>query len=1055
MRNPSFHDNNRLAIGQGLSQEDALQLILDSFEDTLLLLDKNLHIVLASDRTRQKIRELYGFTIGPNTSILELATPKELPLVTDVCARVLQGAVETTESQIVIDGAVNYIKHYFQPIKDAAENVTGLVVRSKNITDKKKAEIEQLEAKEQLALSEQQYRTLFYNNPLPCWIYHSRTLKFLEVNEAAVRHYGYSRDEFLNLSIFDIQVEDNMADFLQLFTGKVVQKTFSLTNWRHKIKDGRSIFIDLKSNAINYQGAEARLVVVQDVTPRVVIETELRKSNERFRLAAIASSEALWEWDMLTEEAYISSTYTDILGWKAEEFRKYDTWEDYIHPDDKNQTLESYYRAIQDNTVDRWEKEYRYLKADGTYAVVHDKAVILRNIHGRALKVVGALRNITNEKQIEEEIRRTNERYKHVILATHDMIWDWDLATNEMLWSDSFFEKFGWPAHKGPVLSFDHCTDHLYPDDRERVVQGLHAVINDPKQTNWQDSFRYQRANGSYAYVTDRGYVIRDSEGKAIRMIGAMKDITESKRSEDLLSLERTIFELSANPEHEIQKVVETFLNGIEEIYPEAITSVFLLSEDHVIESVIAPRFPASLTAAIKGSPIGPDEGCSGAAMYFKKTFISADTSNDPLYQKYKDQVARFRLSACWSFPIIHASGRVMGSFSVYYNTPQAPSPEELTIFERFRNILRIVMENRWSLQQIKTDNERFDIVMKATHDLIWDWDLSTNTVYRDPAGVKSIYGMESNSEIYHMDRWLTYIHPEDQGKVKKIIDGIRHSSKPEKVETEYRFKRVNGTYAHIYDRGIIIRDESGQAVRVIGAAQDISERKRLERELLNTELEHQKAINLATIETQEQERMEIGKELHDNVNQLLTTTKLYLDLAFSSPDLKDELILKSNKNILNVINEIRQLSRSLMNPSIGDLGLMDSVRDLIENINLTRKLNVSLSTDEKLEDLLDKNQKLTVFRIIQEALNNAIKHAKATGVSIRMAQNTGAAEVIIEDNGIGFNVQTVRRGAGLKNIQNRIYLINGSHTIESTLNKGSRIMISFPIMQTNTLHPQ
>ena len=167
-----------------------------------------------------------------------------------------------------------------------------------------------------------------------------------------------------------------------------------------------------------------------------------------------------------------------------------------------------------------------------------------------------------------------------------------------------------------------------------------------------------------------------------------------------------------------------------------------------------------------------------------------------------------------------------------------------------------------------------------------------------------------------------------------------------------------------------------------------------------------------------------------------------------------DELIQKSTKNIINVINEIRQLSRSLMNPSIGDLGLIDSIHDLIENINLTRKLHVSLAANEEIEALLDKNQKLTVFRVIQEALNNAIKHARATSVTIRILHDASSAKVLIEDDGIGFNVETVKKGAGLKNIQNRIYLINGTHTIESTLKRGSKICINFPLTQTKTLYP-
>lgn len=142
------------------------------------------------------------------------------------------------------------------------------------------------------------------------------------------------------------------------------------------------------------------------------------------------------------------------------------------------------------------------------------------------------------------------------------------------------------------------------------------------------------------------------------------------------------------------------------------------------------------------------------------------------------------------------------------------------------------------------------------------------------------------------------------------------------------------------------------------------------------------------------------------------------------------------------------------MDPSIGDLGLTDSINDLIENINLTRKLHVSLKAEREIEDLLDKNQKLTIYRIIQEALNNAIRHARATTVAIEIKHSLLRAEVIIEDDGVGFDVQTIKKGAGLKNIQNRIYLINGSHTIESTLNKGSKLIIKFPITGANKLHP-
>jgi signal transduction histidine kinase len=216
----------------------------------------------------------------------------------------------------------------------------------------------------------------------------------------------------------------------------------------------------------------------------------------------------------------------------------------------------------------------------------------------------------------------------------------------------------------------------------------------------------------------------------------------------------------------------------------------------------------------------------------------------------------------------------------------------------------------------------------------------------------------------------------------------------------------------------------------------------------LQKELDRQKSISQATIDTQEEERREIGKELHDNVNQVLTTTKLYLDLSLSSPELKDDLIKKSTKNIIYVINEIRQLSRSLMDPSIGDLGLIDSINDLVENINITRKLHVSLSADPELENLVDESQKLMIFRILQEAMNNTIKYAQATAVQLSLRNKKGIVELIISDDGIGFNPQTVKKGAGLKNIQNRVYLTGGKLQIDTAAGKGCNIIIHFPIQK-------
>jgi PAS domain S-box-containing protein len=1033
-----------------LPAQAAFELILNNLEETFLLVDQELRIVLANEATKAKAKKYFGIEINAGISILELAHPHRHDYLRAVYDRVFRGATENTETEIEVRGTRLFLESFYKPARDREGKVIGALVSTRDITEKKRLDAEQQKAKEDLRLSEQQYKTLFDHNPLPCWIYEAQSSRFLQVNEAAIRHYGYSREDFLQMSLWDIQ-----ADYREESTKANIEharnrRTFALNNTQHRISDGRTIFVDLRITAIHYRGRDARLVVAQDVTSRVVTENELRKSNERFTLVARTASEALWEYDFVSEEAFISSIYTDIFGWHADEFRKFDQWSDYIHPDDKEETIRGYEQTLQDPHKEKWEKEYRYRKADGSYAFVYDKAVILRDEKGAPVKVVGALQDVTGQKKIEEELRRSNERFLFASRAASDAIYEWDLQLNEVYWGEGLQTLFGLqPAD----ITITDWEERLHPHYRERVLKTLNDALAHPRKKFWKVEYLFCKSDGSYSYVLDRGFIIRDSEGRPTRMIGSMQDISDRREHERLVSLERSIFESAANLNLGLKEVVESLLTGLEEFYPDALTSVLLLRDDQTVQHLAAPRLPADYVAGINGLKIGPEVGSCGSAMFHKKNVIVTDIETNPLWKDYKEFAARFGLKACWSLPILHASGKVIGSFAIYHKKQHEPNPKQLHTVERLRNILQIIMENRLSLQEIKEVNERFDIMMKATHDLIWDWNLLTNAIYRDPVGLRKVYGVDNNEAIQTIFQWLHRIHPEDVSRVEKVINNILTSHHQNHFDVEYRFRRNDGVYTHVYDRGIILRDEEGKPCRMIGAAQDISVRKRLEKELLDHELDYQKAINQATVDTQERERAEIGKELHDNVNQVLTTTKLYLDLALSNPELKDELIQKSTKNILSVINEIRQLSRSLMNPSIGDLGLMDSIHDLIENINLTRKLHVSLLADASIEESLSQNQKLTVFRIIQEALNNAIKHARASTVTIRFLANGGSAKLVIEDDGVGFNIHSVKKGAGLKNIQNRVYLIDGEHTIESTPESGSRLLIEFPLHLLKTIH--
>jgi PAS domain S-box-containing protein len=1031
MKNPITHPG---VLSIDLSDQlrfDVLGPILESSADIIIVLDKDLRINMLTQSAKELLSIISGKEIGKTDYLPGYVPSSRQHLVEDIYQKLSAGQKFQQDLYLPVKENFSSYKLSFQPFQDHSGELEAVIII---VTPPSKE-------KEEINI----YRDFFYDHPLAMWVYNIHTLQIEKANEAALAMYGYSKEEFLALKLNDLRPPEELPFLFEELEMVKSGEANTIKNFKHRKRSGEIIYVEIIGSELSTSGGSSRLISARDISDKVEVENELRLSKERFSLVSRASSDALWEWNVLTGEAFISQAYTDMLGWKVNEFRKFDEWHDYIHPDDKEKTVGPYYEALKDPKVQVWQAEYRYLKTDGSYAHVFDKAMIRRDPLGKAIKVVGALKDITVQKQVEEELRRSNERFLLASKAAPGTIYDWDIEKDILEWGEGFDQVTSiFPES----LSITEWEELIHADDRGSVRINLKKTLEDPSVFFWLEEYKFRNKTQTYSYVLDRGFVIRDENGKATRLIGSLQDITSKKLNEELVSLERKIFHAASHPSKNFNEVVDVMLKGLDDIHPEAKASLMLLKEDLSIQDHCSPRIP-ELTSIFTGLRIAADSGSFGAAIHQKESVIVQNISADSRFSDYKDLFRQLDLQACWSQPIVHGSGRVIGCFNLFYSVQRTPTSAEKMTIERLCNILRIVWENHWSLHEIRISNERFDKIMKATHDLIWDWDLEANIIYRDAPGIQAVYGIRNRDEISDPQKWMSRIHPEDKKKVQNVIRMITDSVERDHFDVEYRFLKDDGTYSYVYDRGTIIRDNESRPVRMIGAAQNISERKRLEKELLDHELEHQKAINQATVDTQEQERREIGKELHDNINQVLTTTKLYLDLALDNTQLKDDLIAKSSKNIISVINEIRQLSRSLMDPSIGDLGLLPSINDLIENINMTRVLKISMDADEKLEDHFDPDHKLTIFRIIQEALNNAIKHAQATKVNIKFIQNPSFAQVIIEDNGIGFDVKAVKRGIGLKNIQNRIYLINGTHRIESNPNKGSRIIINFPILKT------
>lgn len=342
--------------------------------------------------------------------------------------------------------------------------------------------------------------------------------------------------------------------------------------------------------------------------------------------------------------------------------------------------------------------------------------------------------------------------------------------------------------------------------------------------------------------------------------------------------------------------------------------------------------------------------------------------------------------------------------------------------------------------KQLEEANERLMLLSRATTDAIWEWDLQTGEIFRNDALMDMIgYQLERPKGL---SWWLRRIHPEDRNrvsdKVKETTDKHLQS-----WEDEYRFKCADGNYKHMHDKGFVVY-ENGLPVKMIGSLQDMTSLKEMENMLMEEKLERQKEISETVITVQEKERTRIGHELHDNVNQILSTVKLLVDMISASGKEQKELKTKSLDYIALAIEEIRKLSKELVAPQLIGNGLVNSISTLIGDIQLSNVIKITFNHDNESESL-SPGIKVTIFRIVQEQIKNILKYSKAENAEISLQSNTGETQLIIKDDGIGFDIRQTPRGIGFSNIYERTRFYDGLVSIESAPGKGCVVRVTFP----------
>jgi PAS domain S-box-containing protein len=275
----------------------------------------------------------------------------------------------------------------------------------------------------------------------------------------------------------------------------------------------------------------------------------------------------------------------------------------------------------------------------------------------------------------------------------------------------------------------------------------------------------------------------------------------------------------------------------------------------------------------------------------------------------------------------------------------------------------------------------------------------------------------------------------------------LRDRERTGKARGELTFRRKDGTTFTGEASSGVYYDAAGRE-RCTMMIRDITERKKLQQQLLDEQERHQLKVTEQVINAQEKERAVIGRELHDNVNQVLTTVKLYLEMALTDKNAREELLPKSIGHVMDSINEIRKLSRDLSAPTLGTRSLLDSINALLEVIRSSSGLRIAFR-HHFYRGQLPMEQELALYRIVQEQLNNVIRHAQATKVLITLTASETTLQLTIKDNGIGFDTSVQRAGIGIDNIISRTRVFEGSAALESEPGNGCVLTITLPLSRT------
>jgi PAS domain S-box-containing protein len=335
--------------------------------------------------------------------------------------------------------------------------------------------------------------------------------------------------------------------------------------------------------------------------------------------------------------------------------------------------------------------------------------------------------------------------------------------------------------------------------------------------------------------------------------------------------------------------------------------------------------------------------------------------------------------------------------------------------------------------------NNRLRLAMESGKTVGWDWDIKSgrDTWFGD---LKSMFGILSDTFVGRVEDFHRRIHPQDREGVAKAVKDAMNGHQP--YAAEFRILWPDGTVRWVAAKGTFYYTTNGDPERMLGMAADITERRQAEEALAS--------VSRRVMEAEERERNRIARDLHEDIGQRLALLAIEIERLKTDPRQTNEMLNHMDvvwKQTLEVLDDVKACAHELHSPRLGYLGIAAVMRSFCEEFGKRRKVEIDFKSHD-LPGLVSPDISLCLFRVLQEALYNAVKHSGVRRFEVQLWRQSDTVNLTVSDSGVGFELEaaTKSRGLGLLRMEERVKLLKGTSSIESQPKRGTSIHAQLPL---------